>query len=213
MKFTHDEERRILAPLVPMLDAAAFIELKERYAEPHRHYHTWDHALAVLSWVNAVAPNDRAMQLAALYHDAIYRVGAADNEAMSCDLLCDHGVNKLWFRSTQSGDDEPLPGRACRYILATARHGKINRGDVDERVATFLDCDMVSFGEPRPDIFKATDELVRAELLTAFTAEQVAIGRNAFLSALTHDRRVFLTDRFRYPFEAQARNNIAGLLL
>ena len=64
-------------------------DLVERHAEPHRHYHVLAHVAHVLDHLEVTAeglPDDRALRLAAWYHDAVYDPRAGDNEAASAAL-------------------------------------------------------------------------------------------------------------------------------
>src|SRR5688500_725542 len=63
-------------------------ELLIRYAEPHRHYHTLEHVVACLKWLDRfreVAEHPEEVELALWYHDAIYVPGAGDNESRSAE--------------------------------------------------------------------------------------------------------------------------------
>lgn len=190
--------------------APALIDLRTRYIEPHRRYHTWDHANDVMERVQAHAPDNVPMLLAALYHDAIYVVGATDNERNSADLFCDHNVRATWFRRRMP-DGEHLASKVCRYILATAKHGQVEREDCPPDVALFLDCDIASFAEPDWARFKATDDAIRDELLTRYGEAEVDAGRRKFLRGMLDKRSIFLSAQF-VKHEAQARANIERLL-
>src|SRR5688500_2160356 len=66
-------------------------ELAARYAAPHRAYHGIDHIAALARLFTEVerGPGWRApleVQLAMLFHDAIYEPGRPDNEDRSADL-------------------------------------------------------------------------------------------------------------------------------
>lgn len=63
----------------------AFDALIGRYREPHRRFHTVEHVLAVVA-AAADGGGDRAVRLAAWYHDAVYDPTASDNEERSADL-------------------------------------------------------------------------------------------------------------------------------
>src|SRR4051812_36368693 len=70
-----------LGPSLPVLGGLA-----QRYSEPHRHYHTLDHLLAMLDTLAALplpAASQPAVQLAVWFHDAIYDPKASDNEERS----------------------------------------------------------------------------------------------------------------------------------
>jgi len=66
--------------------------LLARYAEPHRHYHTVTHLVAVLSTVDVLAPEAAEADIARLagwYHDAVYDPSRGDNEECSALLAED----------------------------------------------------------------------------------------------------------------------------
>src|SRR4051794_11156548 len=71
---------------------AACDELRSLCHEPHRRYHGAGHA-GVL-WHRHLAhggdPDDAVAAHAIAYHDAVYMVGAADNEARSAELWRAH---------------------------------------------------------------------------------------------------------------------------
>ena len=94
--------------------ADVLTDLRGRYAEPQRAYHTWDHITALLGWFDQRASelaDPDAVFLAVLFHDAIYDPRRKDNETLSAALLA----------------QTPLPGfsaasvaRAVRLTEATA---------------------------------------------------------------------------------------------
>jgi predicted metal-dependent HD superfamily phosphohydrolase len=64
----------------------SFSELVARHGEPHRHYHTSDHVVAVLNVLATFGTSDSALFLAACYHDAVYDTRSVDNEERSAAL-------------------------------------------------------------------------------------------------------------------------------
>ena len=87
----------VFAGLPAQADAvmAAGRDLLGRWSEPHRHYHSPDHLLAVLEAVDLLesagqdlGPRPRAVRLAAWFHDAVYgadpaRPAGQDEEDLS----------------------------------------------------------------------------------------------------------------------------------
>src|SRR4051812_47839725 len=70
----------------PEMANSIFLDLNQRYSEPHRHYHTLDHVFAM--WTCLRNLDEKAtllppLQLAVWYHDVIYDTHAADNEERS----------------------------------------------------------------------------------------------------------------------------------
>jgi predicted metal-dependent HD superfamily phosphohydrolase len=75
--------------IVPEMAAAMGRDLLTRYGENGRFYHNRDHLYHVLTTIKAIcapARPDLALLLAAWYHDAVYDLRAADNEAQSTAL-------------------------------------------------------------------------------------------------------------------------------
>lgn len=59
-------------------DEALFASLLERYAEPHRAYHTLDHIYSCLEHLNNVrelSEHPVQLTLAIWFHDAVYDIG------------------------------------------------------------------------------------------------------------------------------------------
>jgi hypothetical protein len=92
-------------PTMPDFPDNLVERVSARYAEPHRRYHTWAHVLACFDArdciTRAALPE---VDLALLFHDAIYDPLAKDNEARSAGLLVEEG-RRAWL-------DERL--RDCR---------------------------------------------------------------------------------------------------
>jgi len=181
----------------------ARLELCLLWNEPHRHYHTAGHA-GVL-WHRHLAhggdPNDVVIAHAIAYHDAIYEVGAADNEARSADLWRVHA--------------ETLP-RSLRdqveaAIMATARHATDH---VDERVQWMVDLDLSSLGEPWP-LFEASTLALEREA-PGVPQERLRAGQRAFLSNLAVLPVLFRSrcygDMLSDTYEATARENLARVM-
>lgn len=93
-------------------------ELRERYNEPHRAWHTTKHIdrvldyLCVLPEIQEIKRMDRqafdALLLAVAYHDAVYDPTRNDNELMSAELLKQH-----------QGDEDEVVKLAVTLILET----------------------------------------------------------------------------------------------
>lgn len=213
MHFTSPEELHILTR-TGLQDLDGLDQVKAKYQEPHRHYHDWNHALAVLSWVNHVADVHnmhwnihRELGLAALFHDVIYTTqGSPKNEEDSVVFL------RATLNHPHAQPSSRFIKRVAEIIMATAQHGKLESEDVPFETQLFMDCDIASFGEPRWEIAAWNDQNIVKEMLQKFTPEQVKIGRKAFLSGLLAKRSIFLTSYFQDCFEAQARRNIRRVI-
>jgi predicted metal-dependent HD superfamily phosphohydrolase len=179
--------------------------LEAAYAVPVRAYHHFGHALDVLAEVDALAGTPgwrqpREVQLAALYHDAVYEPGRRDNEARSAALACEHIARWL--------PDEGLDaGRVADLIELTARHGRLRPGEVDEEVARFLDCDMAILGA-EPARFDAYDRGIAAEYRGRVPGWLFKLNRRRFLKSLLAAERIFLSGHFHARLDAAARANL-----
>jgi predicted metal-dependent HD superfamily phosphohydrolase len=108
-----------------------------RYAEPHRRYHTWAHVRACLEarhlLTEASLPE---VDLALVFHDAIYEHLATDNEERSARLLLEEG-RRAWLH-------ESLLQRAQILVRATA-HGVGHAIDTEE-ACIVVDADLSILG-------------------------------------------------------------------
>src|SRR5262245_23129376 len=93
---------------------AEFEDLRRRYSEPHRAYHTLahiGHCLGEFDEVRARAVTPDAVEWALWYHDAVYDTRAKDSEERSAEL------------ALQVAGRASLPAevatRAARHILAS----------------------------------------------------------------------------------------------
>lgn len=212
MHFSETEETFILARsglLHDVVSADNLLLIKAKYQEAGRHYHNWTHALSVLSWVNHVCEKYSEyelrpythldLQLAALFHDVVYTTqGSPQNETDSVYFLKMMGI--------------PDVDRVCEIIMATAKHGKLERNDVPLAIALFMDCDIASFGETRWEVSVWNDENIVKEFLQKYTLEQIKHGRKAFLKGMLEKKDIFLSRHFSQRFERQARENIKRLI-
>jgi predicted metal-dependent HD superfamily phosphohydrolase len=173
-----------------------YLELKNRYDEPHRHYHTIDHIRFCLEQVDRIPdeyPHKTAVELALWFHDVIYEIGDPQNERNSAE----------WFRGRADGDlPDNLVDQVYRMIIATEHRQPPAEGDV----AYVVDIDLSSFGRPY-DEFLEDSRRVRAESIH-LTDEQFSEGQCAFLRNLLARDRIYRSDLFRELYEDQARSNI-----
>lgn len=187
------------------LPAGLVAELEAAYAMPPRAYHNFAHVQAVLQHCQAVAegPGWRQpaeVQLAALYHDAVYQAGRSDNEARSADLAA--AAIARW-----------LPGqgidvaRVVQLIALTARHGALSAAEVDADAALFLDCDMAILGAPAP-VFDAYDCGIAEEYAGHVPGFLFRLNRRRFLKQLLLKPRIFLSEFFHQRLDAAARANL-----
>jgi predicted metal-dependent HD superfamily phosphohydrolase len=183
--------------------APACRQLEMLWNEPHRHYHTAGHA--GLLWYRHMAhggdPDDAVIAHAIAYHDAIYRVGATDNEACSA---------RLWL-SHASALPRTLRDAVECAIIATSRHAAEHD---DPRSQWMVDLDLTTLGEPWP-LFEANTLALQREApdipLSAMRAGQRSfLGSLAALPILYRGR--CYGPMLSQTYEATARKNLARVI-
>jgi predicted metal-dependent HD superfamily phosphohydrolase len=174
--------------------------LVERYAEPHRRYHTVTHLRAVLEHLFVdLAADPVSASLAVWYHDAVYdpRADAGVNEAASAELA----VAEL----VRLGAPEATSAAVARLIGLTVAH----RAAPDDRDgAVVCDADLAILGASG-DVYSRYCAAVREEFGWLSAAEWRA-GRSAVLGRLLDRQWLYATPRGRARWERQARANLAG---
>lgn len=177
--------------------------LLDRWSEPHRRYHTLDHLAAVLQAVDDLAEpcHDRQLvALAAWYHDAVYEIGASNNEAASAELA--------------RGELSPYLGQdrataVGRLVELTADH-RVAPGDHDG--ALLCDADLAVLAGPEPD-YRSYSAAVRQEYASVPEAAFRA-GRSRVLANLLASGPLFRTGKgaaLEAAAEANLRREIAEL--
>lgn len=177
--------------------ASLLERVSARYAEPHRHYHTLAHILACLDARRQLTESALPeVDLALLFHDAVYDPLASDNEARSALLLVDEG-RRVWMH-------ERLLERAQVLVGATAHGGD---GVVDtEEACIVVDADLSVLGSD-PEAFGRYERLVREEY--AFVDDVTyAYARAHILESFLGRSTVFATRRGQRLWEASARRNL-----
>jgi predicted metal-dependent HD superfamily phosphohydrolase len=182
------------------------IELRTAYADPPRAYHHFGHVEDVIARWREVAAGPGWRQpietfLAVLWHDAIYRAGAPDNEARSAVM-----AREACARWLVGVDVE----RVEALIVLTRAHGTLDASSVDDDATHFLDCDMAILGASAED-FDRYDAAI-AEEYAAIPRELYRAGRAAFLQRLLASPAIYLSPFFRARLEAPARENIRRAL-
>ena len=127
-------------------------DLLARWAESHRRHHNVAHLNEMLDAIGVLADDglefDReAVELAAWFHDAIYVIGADDNEDRSAELA------RQLLASSAVRDE------VARLVLDTKSH-KVIEGDVNGAVLS--DADLSVLGS-HPGRYRAYADAVREE--------------------------------------------------
>ncbi|SEK77718.1 Predicted metal-dependent phosphohydrolase, HD superfamily [Pseudoxanthomonas sp. GM95] len=190
---------------IQSLPEAQRAALEAAYATPPRPYHNFQHVLEVLRHVDTVAEGPgwqqpREVQLAALYHDAIYVAGRSDNEAQSAQLAREQIAR--W-----QPDAAIDVARVMQLIDLTARHGGLSPEQVDAEAALFLDCDMAILAAP-PEVFDAYDRGIAQEYRAVVPGWIFRRKRRQFLRGLLARERIYLSDFFHERLDLAARENL-----
>jgi predicted metal-dependent HD superfamily phosphohydrolase len=178
--------------------------VKARYHEPHRRYHDWSHIaqLLVLFEETEKSIRDRAAVLYAIfYHDAVYNVTSASNEADSADLFA---------ADSRNIEDEGLIKKVRAFILATRNHEVTGLADEAAKAdcVSFLDIDMSILGSS-PDEYEVYRRAIRDEY-SIFPDEIYNAGRLRVLESFLARPTIYLSPLFRAHLEARARDNVAA---
>ncbi|MGD3109028.1 HD domain-containing protein [Streptomyces sp. YGL11-2] len=181
-------------------DPAPYAEnLLARWDEPQRHYHTTDHLAAVLDRIDELADHAEdlpAVQLAAWFHDAVYRPDRSENEERSA-ALAERALPEL-------GIDAPRTAEVARLVRLTVTH---DPADGDRNGEVLCDADLAVLAGS-PERYAAYAAAVRAEY--AFVPDPAfRTGRAAVLRQLLALPRLFTTPHGRAHWEQPARHNLA----
>lgn len=174
-------------------------DLLARWAEPHRHYHSLDHLVAVLTRATALtayADDPDAVALGAWFHDAVYLTDRHDNEERSAELA------ERVLR--EAGADPARSAEVARLVRLTVSHDPAD-GDRDGDVLCDADLAVLA-GDPAE--YAEYAAAVREEF--GFVPdEQFRTGRAAVLRRLLALPRLFRTPFAYEQWEAVARRNLA----
>ncbi len=178
-------------------DPALLPALLQRYAEPHRHYHTQQHLDACLAhFVKArhLAQHPHEVALALWFHDAIYDISATDNEQRSAD----------WAREALlAAGASPETAQRVHALVMVTRHD-CAPATPDE--ALLLDIDLSILGQQR-EVFDGYEEQVRVEFASVPEAIRRA-RRSRILQQFLERPRIYHTAHFHDALEARARDNL-----
>ncbi|WSR28418.1 hypothetical protein OG974_19575 [Streptomyces sp. NBC_00597] len=172
------------------------------WAEPWRRYHTTAHLADVLARIDVLAPHaadPAAVELAAWFHDAVYRPDRSENEERSA-ALAERALPEL-------GIDAARTAEVARLVRLTVTHAPVP-GDTNGEVLCDADLAVLAGG---PDAYAAYVAAVRAEY--GFVPEDAfRTGRAAVLHQLLALPRLFRTPYGSAHWEAPARRNLAAEL-
>ena len=181
---------------------ALFLDLLDRWSEPHRHYHGCTHLLSVLESLDLLTePTDppRAVLLAAWFHDAVYAGIPGQDEEESARLAED--------RLRQAGLPSAEAAEVARLVLLTSDH---HPGPGDGAGALLCDADLSILGG-EPDEYARYLAAVRQDYAHVGDAD-FAAGRAAVVRRLLELDPLFHTPRAKELWLDAARRNLEGEL-
>lgn len=178
----------------PELLRSVGADLAERHREPHRHYHSQEHVLAVLDHLGHLDAASPVSRLAAFFHDAIYDPTRGDNEKRSADLAA----------QALAGVDFAGTDAVVRVIEATATHSLGD--DAPAETAAFLDADLAILGAS-PKIYDRYAAAIRSEYAHVPDPD-FRLGRQAVLEHFLERDRLYFTPGGRDTWESAARANL-----
>jgi len=178
-------------------DPTLLASLVQHYAQPQRKYHTLEHLDACLAHFDTLrrhAQRPAEIEVALWFHDAVYEVGAVDNEARSAD----------WAHAalTAAGVGTEVADRVHALVMATCHNVAPSTRDQE----ILLDADLSILGAP-PPVFDAYEQQIRAEY-AAVPQEAFRSRRIRILQQFLDRERIYHTQEFRAQREAQARANL-----
>lgn len=174
-------------------------DLKRRYAEPHRHYHTWQHVESVVccllrpEFSELLSSNRQALILAAFYHDAVYDATRNDNEERSAILA---------RQKLASIVDVQVLGTCESYIRATKAHALSG----DPCLALLLDADLAILGSDWSEYAKYSSAIRRE--YAHVPDEAFRSARADVLRALLCKEPLYQVELLREELEERARTNM-----
>ncbi|MFJ3724230.1 hypothetical protein ACIPYQ_16870 [Streptomyces sp. NPDC090045] len=172
------------------------------WAEPQRRYHTTAHLADVLARIDVLAPHAAdlaAVQLAAWFHDAVYRPDRSENEERSA-ALAERALPELGIADVRTAE-------VARLVRLTVTHDPAP-GDTDGEV--LCDADLAVLAGA-PEAYAGYAAAVRAEY--GFVPDEAfRTGRAAVLRQLLDLPRLFRTPYGTTHWEAPARANLAAEL-
>ncbi|NUT70267.1 DUF4031 domain-containing protein [Pseudarthrobacter sp. C4D7] len=187
--------------LMPGHDAL-FLDLLDRWSEPHRHYHGCTHLLSVLEALDLLtepAEPPRTVLLAAWFHDAVYRGAAGQDEEESARLADE--------RLTAAGLPATEVAEVVRLVLLTSDH-RPEPGDGDGALLSDADLSILGAG---PEEYARYVAAVRRDYAHIGDAD-FAAGRAAVVRQLLDLDPLFHHRRAQDLWQTAAQRNLEGEL-
>lgn len=172
-------------------------ELRHRYSEPHRAYHTLHHVaecLQLLQQARGLGLASAELELALWFHDAIYDPRRSDNEVRSAS----------WAQRElrRAGAPIGLQDRVVALVMVTT-HSEAPQTE-DEALMSDIDLAILGSGPARFDEY---ERQVRREYQHV-PLRQYRAARRKLLIDFVERPHIYLTPEFRDSREASARANL-----
>jgi len=180
--------------------------IRERYSEPQRNYHTWQHIEACLKELDSVRDkihNHDAVFLAIIFHDIIYDPTKHDNEEESAKYALKF-IDSI-ILPTEEISKVDLSAEVIRLIIATKKH-QPNPLSIRDDSKYFLDIDLSILGQSE-EIFDKYEDDIRKEY--SFVPEYIyKIERTKILESFIYRKHIFFTAHYRDKYEKWAWINL-----
>lgn len=181
--------------LPPRMELQA--DLRQRYSEPRRAYHTLHHlseCLQLLEQTGELAEHPAEVEIALWFHDAIYDPRRTDNEERSAE----------WAQRElkRAGAGADMQQRIVDLVLVT-RHGG-EPATPDQQLLADIDLSILGAGAARFDEY---ERQIRTEYKHVPTL-LYRPARRKLLTAFLGRPQLYGTAWFRERREAQARRNL-----
>ncbi len=169
--------------------------LHSRYTESWRAYHNLAHIEDCLEILHLEVDFGKWLdvEVAILFHDAVYVIGAADNEERSAEL-----ARTLL---TSVGATPAFVANVVRLIRATDHRHTVH----DDRERVICDIDLSILGRDPDSYYRYAAAICRE---VGLPEREYAPHRQAFLRNMLAKERIFHTDRFVEKYEPAARTNM-----
>jgi predicted metal-dependent HD superfamily phosphohydrolase len=176
-----------------------YSDLRKRYAEPQRKYHTWTHiadGLAEFDAVEGLAENPSAIRLAYYFHDAVYDTQVPDSQNV------DKSTELAIAVMDQAQLSQSLVRTTADLVIAT----KHTVPPITTDAKLMVDIDFSILGRP-PVEFDEYERGIRQEY--AWVEEQTFRSTRAgILERFLARPAIFNTPYFVNKYEASARANL-----
>ncbi|MGV8086613.1 MAG: HD domain-containing protein [Candidatus Woesearchaeota archaeon] len=176
--------------------------LEKQYLFPIRQYHNLIHInnmLLEFDSIKKLSKNPNAIELAILYHDAIYTKDASSDDVKKSAEL-------IKFLENRGNIDPKLMVDAYSLVIATSH--KIIPSTIDEKI--IIDCDLSILGKSKEE-FELYNSNIRKEY-EFVPWETYSKKRIEILQRFLDKPQIYNTDFFKDRYEVCARINLENAI-